>query len=389
MKKLKKAISLLLCSISVLLPACALGGGGEQEETGGYVTIENFESYTTVSRIHCDNKIGDGRITKDYKSEGNSSFQITVTPPQATAGTLASTFFYVPTYGNVGRYTDFSMIDEISLDVYGVSGTDVTVGIAAAVKNKTATTGPVQKYEVKSGEWTTISCPVNRTVTSTMMNVKKITDVMISVAGRDAVVCVDNLQLHQATAEYVPATVTLDKGEFCDFEKAYQSFMVSAQETNGYTPTLKIVTDPEKATSGARSLSIYSPEVEVGGYFYMAFDAQLFTASKFDEYSSETSYLLFDVYKPFEANWKFTLRMLNASNAYNNMAVRVPAGIGWHTICVPLANKVTKTNKIQFAWQAMSSFPNKKGGYELFVDNMRLERSLPEIDGSVYVVAKL
>lgn len=387
MKKLKKVISILLCSLIFLMSACA-SNEEQKEEVGSYVTIESFESYATVSKILCDSGIGDGRITKEYKSEGNSSFQITVVKPQIAAGTLDSTYMYIPTYGNISKFIDFSMIDEIALDVYGVAGTDLKISIAAAVKNKTATMGPLQTYEIKSGEWTTIYCPVNRTVTSAMMNIKKVSEIMLTISGRDAVVCIDNLQLHQSATEYVEAPVTADRGEFCNFEKAYQSFMVVAQEANGYIPTLGVVSDPEKATSGSRSLRIYSPEMEVGTYFYVSFSSKLFDVSRFDEYSAETGYLIFDVYKPFEKSWKLTLRLLNSSNAYNNVGARVPAGIGWHTICLPLANKVTKTNKFQFVWHSTDSFPNKAGGYEFYIDNMRLVNALPEIEGSVCIIEK-
>lgn len=396
MKKVKKIFSLLLCSFLVCLTVGEWKNGEratvsvtaetEAVEKNGYVTIESFESYSTVSRIHCDSEIGDGKVTKDYQSEGNASFQVKVANPNVAEGALDSTFMYVPTYGNVGKYVDFSMIDEIALDVYGVSGTELKVGIAAAIKTKTVTTNPVQTYEVKNGEWTTIYCPVNRTVTAAMMNIEKVSEIQITLSGKDAVVCVDNLRLHKASSEYVEANITVEKDEFCDFEKAYQSFMTVAQEAGGKTPTTRIITDPEKASNGSRFLQIHSPEMASNPYFYLSFSSKLFQASKFNDYSVETGYLIFDVYKDFEERWKFTLRLLNSSASYKNMTVRVPEGAGWHTVCVPLKNKVNSTDKMQFVWRAQESFPNGVGGYDIGIDNMRLVNTLPKIKGSVYVV---
>ncbi len=389
MKKLQKIFSLLLCSMLFLFPTACKSQSDETknaEKDSEYIQIESFDSYTTVTKIYCDGSIGDGCISKDYASEGEGSFKVQVaTKTEANKDKKRSTFFYVPLRRDAGNYIDFSMVDQLSLDVYGLEGTDLSVSISLVLRGKQVVSGPVESFEVKNGEWSTVYFNVNRMVTNALLDITKISDVRISCAGVNAVICVDNLQLHKTTLGYSEVEITLDKDEFCDFEKSYQSFMAITRENSGFMPTAEIVTDPNWATSGARSLKVVSPDTLGNNpYFYLIFSKKLCSASGFVNYP-DTAYFVFDIYKPFNNAWSIQLQFVNTENAKAKNKIKVPQGIGWYTICVPLTNRVTKTTQLQLEWQgAKGGLENGgAGGVTFYVDNMRFLSEVPNTDTTV------
>ena len=392
MKKIKRLFSLLLCCMLCLFTAaCNSNQKGDVTDSSesSYIKLESFDSYKTVNKIYCDKSIGDGSVSKEYFSEGEGSFRVQVAPDSdENRDQLRSTFFYVPMQRENASYIDFSMIDQVALDVYGVEGTNLAVSIALVLKGKTVIAGPAQTFEVKSGEWSSIYFDVNRTVTNSTFDIKKVSHVRITCMGVNAVICVDNMLLHRAATEFIEAEAALDKDEFCDFEKAYQSFMVVARDSNGITPGVEVVTDPERATSGAHSLKVDSPEYLAGTYYWLTFSTKLCAASEFTKYP-DTSYFVLDVYKPFEVQWSLSVRFVNDSNSYISNKARIPEGIGWHTICVPMKNRVTKTTFVQLTWHSTSGLDkDAKSGFSFYVDNMRYMSELPT-QGSIYVVPEV
>ena len=388
MRRIKKIFSLLLCGMFCLLPAaCAPTSNNNGAETeSSYVQLENFNSFATICKLYCDKSIGDGDVSKDLYSEGDGSFKVQVAPEtEENKDQMRSTFFYVPTQRETVSYLDFSKIDQISLDVYGAAGTDLSVSISVCLKGKSVINGPAETFEVKNGEWSTVYFNINRTVTNALVDITKITHVRIACAGVNAVICVDNLQLHKSGTDFVEAEATLDKDEFCDFEKAYQSFMCTTRESLGVTPMIEVVTDPEWASSGVRSLKVTSPELLEGTYYWLTFSTTLCKASNIAKYP-DTSYLVMDIYKPFQRQWSFTVRLVNDTNSYTNNKAIVPEGIGWHTICVPLKNRVTQTSIVQFTWHSKNGLENGGvGGFYYYVDNLRFMDELPT-NGSIYVL---
>ncbi len=383
MKKMKKIFSLLLCSILFLFSmACNSEGDFSQNDgtESAYIQLESFDSYKTVTKIYCDGSIGDGSVSKEYVYEGEGSFKVQVaTDTETNRDKKRSTFFYVPMRRETGSFIDFSMVDQLSLDVYGVAGTDLSVSIALVLRGKQVISGPVETFEVKNGEWSTVYFNINRMVTNALLDITKISDVRISCAGVNAVICVDNLQLHKTTLGFSDAEIKLDKDEFCDFEKAYQSFMTITRENMGFMPTSEVVTDPNMATSGARSLKVVSPDTMGNNpYFYLVFSKKLCSASGLVGYP-DTSYFVFDIYKPFNNAWSIQLQFVNNENAKAKNKFSVPQGIGWYTICVPLTNRVTKTTQLQLEWQgAKGGLENGgAGGVTFYVDNMRFTSELP------------
>ena len=234
MKKLQKIFSLLLCSMLFLFPTACKSKSDETknaEKDSEYIQIESFDSYKTVTKMYCDGSIGDGCISKDYVSEGEGSFKVQVaTKTETNKDKKRSTFFYVPLRRDAGSYIDFSMVDQLSLDVYGLEGTDLSVSISLVLRGKQVVSGPVESFEVKNGEWSTVYFNVNRMVTNALLDITKISDVRISCAGVNAVICVDNLQLHKTTLGYSDVEIALDKDEFCDFEKSYQNIKEKSGE---------------------------------------------------------------------------------------------------------------------------------------------------------------
>lgn len=390
MKKMQKIFSLLLCSMLFLFPtACKSKSDPSPDESknSSYIQLESFDSYKTVTKIYCDKSIGDGSVSKEYASEGEGSFKVQVaTDTEANKDKKRSTYFFVPMRRDEGSFIDFSMVDQLSLDVYGLAGTDLSVSIALVLRGKQVISGPVETFEVKAGEWSTVYFNVNRTVTNALLDITKISDVRISCAGVNAVICVDNLQLHKTSLAFSEAEISLDKDEFCDFEKSYQSFMAITREASGFMPTAEVITDPNFATSGARSLKVTSPDtMGTNPYFYLVFSKKLCTASGFVDYP-DTSYFVFDIYKPFNSVWSIQLQFVNNDNAKAKNKSIIPEGeIGWYTVCVPLTNRVTKTTQLQLEWQGGKV---GEGGAAFYVDNMRYTNELPT-KGSIVMATKV
>lgn len=394
---MKKIVSLLLgCMLCLSAFGCGTVGGasssdssgGESTETSSYIHLESFDSYKTVDRIWCDTNLGDASVDKTYVTEGDASLKVMVADPAKKKDVFSTTTFYVPTVRTDADYHDFSMIDEVSLDVYGVEGTDMSVQVAVVLKGKTVTSGPAAAFAIKAGEWTKINFTVNRTVTDASIDVSKITHVQIACSGTNAVMCLDNLQLHKATSGFVSAVATVDKGELCNFEKAYQSFAITGSIIEGKALGLSIISDPDWTTSGVRALKIVAPATESNSYWQMELSEQLFKASNFNEYTTD-KYVAYDIYKPFVRQWWFTTRIrCSASGAYDNVSTTVPEGIGWHTVCIPLTRRVMNTTNMQINFQSKSGLENGgKDGVTFYLDNFRIIDAPPET-GSVFVAPK-
>ncbi|MBQ7368696.1 MAG: hypothetical protein IJW60_03190 [Clostridia bacterium] len=395
MKKLKKVLSLLLCGAFCLLPiGCdntrdsSDSSGDKPAETGSYIHLESFDSYKTVNRIWCGTSLGDASVDKTYVSEGDASLKVMVADPETKKDVFSTTTLYVPTEREEGDYHDFSMIDEVSLDVYGVEGTDMSVQIAVVLKGASVVSGPAKSFEVKAGEWTKVNFTVNRTVTDASIDVAKITHISISCSGTNATMCLDNLQLHRATSDFVSAVATVDAGELCNFEKAYQSFAVTGSIIEGKALGLSIISDPEWTTSGVRALKVVAPATNANNYWQIELSEQLFKASNFNEYTTD-KYIAYDIYKPFVRSWWFTTRIrCNTSNAYDNVSTTVPEGIGWHTVCIPLTRRVMNTTNMQINFQSKNGLENGgKDGVTFYLDNFRIIDEVPEY-GSVFVAPK-
>lgn len=387
---MKKLLSLLLCGALFLLPACSKGKDSDdasKTEQSSYVSLESFDSYDTLNKIWFNNTLSSASVDTEYFTEGTASMKVEVGDPDKYADQLRSTSFHIPTVGEKGDYHDFSMIDEVALDVYGLEGTNLSVGISIVLKGKTVTSGPSKAFEIKQGEWNHIRFTVNRTVTDASIDVTKISHILVECSGVNAVMCLDNLRLHKTTKGFVSAEFTVDKerGEVCDFEKAYQSFAVTAATINGLTPKLEVVTDPEWATSGARALKVTSPVMETNAYYSIEFSERLLDAAEFN-LASTTAYVVYDIYKPFARSWWYTTRLrCSASGAYDNVSVTVPEGIGWHTVCIPMTRRVLNTTNMQINWQSKSGLPNGGAdGVVFYIDNVRIVNELPT-KGSVYV----
>lgn len=397
MKKWKKVLSLLLCGAFCLLPVgCETAGGTDSSdssgsapvEAGSYIHLESFDSYKTVDRIWCGTTLGDASVDKTYVSEGDASLKVMVADPATKKDVFSTTTLYVPTEREEGDYHDFSMIDEVSLDVYGVEGTDMSVQISVVLKGASVVSGPAKSFEVKAGEWTKINFTVNRTVTDASVDVEKITHISITCGGTNATMCLDNLQLHKATSGFVSAVATVDAGEICDFEKAYQSFALTGSIIEGKALGLSIISDPEWTTSGVRALKVVAPATNANSYWKIVLSEQLFKVSNFNEYTTD-KYIAYDIYKPFVRSWWFTTRIrCSTSNAYDNVSTTVPEGIGWHTVCIPLTRRVMNTTNVQIEFQSKSNLPNGGAdGVTFYLDNFRVIDEVPEY-GSVFVADK-
>ncbi len=384
---MKKIFALLLCSTLFLLPTgCQeTEGEGNSQAQGSYVNLESFDSYETVDYIWWNTKIGDAVISNEKVTEGTGALTCTVVDPVVMKDQLGASTLYVPTLQADKDYRDFSMIDEVALDVYGEAGTDLSVGISAVFKGKTVVSGPSKVFTIEAGKWNTLYFPVNRTVTDASIDITRITHIQLNLSGTNAVLTLDNLRLHKAISPFVSADFTVDKGEICDFEKAYQSFAVTAATVSGVQPQISVQSNPEWSTSGARSLKIVSPAMEDNVYFQLEFSERLFKAADFNMYPAG-GYLAYDVYKPFARSWWYTVRIRNSgTGAYDNVSVTVPEGAGWHTVCIPLTRRVTDTTNVQILWQSKSGLGN--GGKEdtvFYIDNVRLIESVPT-KGSVFV----
>lgn len=387
---MKKILSLLLCGLLCVLPTACQGttnGNGSVEGESVYLSVESFDSYDTLNKIWFNNSLSSASVDTQYFTEGTGSMKVEVSDPVKYLDQQHATNFYIPTIGAKGDYHDFSMIDEVSLDVYGVAGTNMNVALSIALKGKTVVSGPSKAFEIKQGEWNHIRFTVNRTVTDASIDITKISHISVECSGVNAVMCLDNLRLHKTTKDFVSAEFIVDKarGEVCDFEKAYQSFAVTAATVNGMTPKLEVITDPEWATSGARALKIISPAMDTNAYYSIEFSERLLDAAEIN-LASTTAYVAYDIYKPFARSWWFTTRLrCSDSGAYDNVSIVVPEGIGWHTVCVPLTRRVLNTTNMQINWQSKNGLPN--GGadeVEFYIDNVRIIDTLPT-KGSVYV----
>ncbi|MBQ7879974.1 MAG: hypothetical protein IJ317_04935 [Clostridia bacterium] len=381
---MKKTLAILL-SVSCLLSlaACETEEKTEQaaETASSYISLEEFDSYDSVNKIWFKNTLGDARLSNDetYISSGENSLQVTVADEARYKDQKHETSFYVPTQTANGDYSDFSMIDEVSLDVYGVSGSDLKVSLGLILRSAAVVASPSKTFDIQAGEWTTVTFPVNRTVVDTCFSVKTVSHVDLSVQGVNAVVCVDNMRLHRAVNDFAPAEFYLDENEICDFEKPYQEFAFVPKMAGGVTPTAVINTDPDYATSGLRSLKVSSPAMDSNVWFNLEFSKNLFAAAEFSKRSS-TSYIAIDVYKPFERTWYTTVRFRNLdSGAYENVDTTMPTGIGWHTVCISLSRTAIGTSSMEFNWQSQAGLPDGGvNGVEFYLDNLRIVDELPK-----------
>ena len=389
---MKKLLCIIMCAM-LLFTAAACDkentSGGDGESHTSYSVVEGFDSYKTIDRIWFANSLASAELCKEegLVSTGEGSLKIAVSDPDRFEGEQHSTSFYVPTTGNaVGDFRDFSMIDQITLDVYGVEGENLTVGIMPVKKGASVVSGPSATFDVKKGEWTTVSYTINRTAIAAAMDITTITHISLSAAGVDAVICIDNLRIHHAVGDYVPIEIELDENEICDFEKPYQSFAYNALMSGGVLMRTEINTDPLYASSGARSLKVYSPIMEVDTWIKIELSTRVLKAREITMYPSDW-YIAYDVYKPWQKSMNLTTVLrCSASNAYNNVSTSIPAGIGWHTVCISMNNVVRNMDTIQLSWKSRSSVIGKGDEETVFyVDNFRMIQSLPT-SGSLKVV---
>ncbi len=388
---MKKSIIFLLCLLFAFpLIACdKKNDDGKKEETvkPSYVEFESFDGYGTIDRIWFANSLADASLCKekDYVSAGDGSLRVEVSDPALYKDTLHSTYFLIPTVSKDADLRDFSMTDEITFDVYGESGEDLTVTVSLVQRSKSSVSSPSKTFGIKSGEWNKIEFPVNRTVVDACIDIRSVTHVRLELAGINAVMYVDNMRLHNAVKEFAAAEITLDENEICDFEKAYQGFAATALTSSGITPSAEINTDPQYASSGIRSLKVVSPKTDTNTWLYLELSSRMVSASGLSMQSAD-KYILYDVYKPFARTWWTTFRLINnVSGAYTNVSVTFPEGTGWHTACISLSNAVAGVNVLQFSWQSKSGLEN--GGNddtEFYIDNIRIADGVPD-KGSIVI----
>lgn len=387
---MKKIFTLLICCVLFLLPISCNRVKEENAVVNGYISLESFDDYATMNKIWFHNTLSSASVNNEYVTEGVASMRVEVGDPAKYADQLRSSIFYIPTNGEKGDYHDFSMIDELAIDVYGLQGSELKISLALVLKGKSFTTGPSKSFEIKKGEWNNVRFSVNRTVTDAGIDIEKISHISVECTGVNAVMCLDNLRLHKTTKPFVSAKFFVDKenGELCDFEKPYQSFAVTSATINGITPKLEVVTDPEWATSGARSLKVTSPVMVTNEWNSIEFSQRLLDCADFN-LATATSYVAYDIYKPFARSWWLTTRLCsNASGAYTNVSIDVPEGIGWHTVVIPMTRRVLNTTNLQINWQSKNGLPN--GGVEetvFYIDNIRIINEVPT-NGSIYLASE-
>ncbi|MBQ5927431.1 MAG: hypothetical protein IIX01_05865 [Clostridia bacterium] len=281
------------------------------------------------------------------------------------------------------NYRNFSNMSRITFDVYNDSENKVGISTSVMQKNIGYMYSNMQGISIEPKSKATVTYTVNRYEIFYSLGIQGPTHINVTISGVDPLVYVDNMRLHYTQDEFVEPKAVIEKDELVRFEKAYQAFVTY---TTGTVLKAEVVADITNASEGNCFVKIYRDGVEDGQMVYggkFGISANYLGNINFDSYPA-TAYIAFDYKSGWTGgnSWVVPRLVSSASGGYANIhGAYFVCDQKWHTFYIPLAFAPTFFDNIEV------SFDGGTRG-EFYLDNFRMEQTLPENTKSIYVAQK-
>ncbi len=385
MKKRLTAL-ILFCTL------CATGCASQQEQTVSNqnefvseVLLNSFEDYYDCYDFHAGEKY---RIdfVQDENAVTDGKNAIKLTPDETYEGTQVTIAMGVPLYDlneTENDYTDFSNLQSITYDVY--NGGESAISIITTPMRK------VGGFSYAGNQVTTLEAKEKAMITYTVnhynifysLGIDGTTHVNVQVKGTDMQVYVDNMRLHYTKKTFVEPDFKIDENEIIGFEKAYQEFAIS---TLGDIWKTDVVADSRGASEGNRYLRMYRDGYADGVASYggrLVLPSNYLGNIGFENIKGE-AYIAYDYKTSWVSGtllWASPRFVSSEGGAYANIKGGSMVSDGeWHTFYCPL----------EFApsyFDVMEILLSGASYGDVYFDNFRIERTIPEGTESVYIAS--
>lgn len=265
MKTLKKIIGTVLIVVCLLGGTAVFGGCAKKQlAVGDEVILANFEQWAPDFQILRVAK-GFGAVTPNedirYVHGGKASAKL---QPMGGYSQPTIPYLYFPLYSERFDYNHCNIlqIDYVSMYLFNAQADErsVTVGLIASVIDIETVSMTGGKQFVLQPGWNEISYFPDPTLVNLAYDVKDVLGVYLEFANAGVrevsqapIYYLDDVALYKnKKTDAVKDVVTLDEGEICDFEKAYQSFVISSEVTNASTtPDISVVRAADEGIEAA------------------------------------------------------------------------------------------------------------------------------------------
>lgn len=308
--------------------------------------ISSFETLDEYYTFQYGGRFGKVDVNKDtkYITDGEASMRMEVwgmVHQGAVNPTMKITL-------DKSGMLDVSRLKNFTFDLFNETKSESYVELALQISG---TVSEYQRYELQTGKneiktsFDIIGLGLAFDLTKAEKLVFRFPVAPSYEEGSQQVYYLDNLQMNMSLLPPEPLKITLDEGEFCSFDKAYQKYVTKAEgvgPTTDCLPILTINTDPNycKGNTG-KSLRVELPTGTApldDGWPYWTFIDTMYQQLDWTALAAEGKKLVFDIYNT-GSNFRFSFEVPAIRNSgARGWSTGIVANHGWTTIEINLAD---------------------------------------------------